>query len=74
MKPNVHFTERARRAINKYGFERCRRAFALSRMGNGARTIALEFLGKSGPGSTRAADAAIDAGREAYPHLYPVLT
>jgi hypothetical protein len=56
---NVTLSVKAARAVHAYGLELCRRAYAMHREGNGARTVGFEY-----GLTTRQADAAIDAGRE----------
>ena len=57
-------TNKTRSAIEKYGLETCKEAFAESQAGNGASTISWEVMPDKYTGKTRSADAAINAGRE----------
>lgn len=56
-----NLSKSAIRAIRKYGFDLCLSSYAENRLGYGANTIA---QCRAFNGSTRAADAAINAGRE----------
>lgn len=57
----MKLSKSAIRTIRKYGFDVCLSAYAENRQGYGARTISYS---KAFNDSTRAADAAINAGRE----------
>jgi hypothetical protein len=57
----ISYTKKTQAAITKYGAEKCKQAFEQNvKHGNGASTIAYEI----GFPNTRAADSAINAGRE----------
>lgn len=55
-------TAKTRKAIEKYGFDACVKAYIMNLDGEGASTIA--FTGPVTIKTTRQADAAINAGRE----------
>lgn len=52
-------TAKARKAVTKYGAEKCKEAFAQYQSGDGARSVGYD-LGLT----TNQADSAINAGRE----------
>jgi len=61
---SADLTPAAKRALRKYGYAVCREAYRLNHeVGEGARTIAI-ILQVGAVSTTRAADAAINAGRE----------
>ena len=59
---NESMKSSTKRAIDKYGIKTCIDAYDENLKGNGASTISFDFSVLKG--STRAADAAINAGRD----------
>ena len=56
------YSAKTKQAIQKYGIDACRTAYALNISGEGAHTISM--VGPSTIKTTRQADAAINAGEE----------
>lgn len=62
---NSRASRATKRATRKYGIDACVEAYTLCEIrGEGARTIAQSYMYGHFKGSTNAADAAINAGRE----------